>query len=154
MQKYHLKLFYNEIKSMLPSLFVWKYFVHSIAAQANLYFSHQNSSKAGLMRENSPQLPRYVSVSHTGKKTFTFFLFTSLTKSLLSGLLESPSCSLISAFSLKYSCFSRQFSPSRLQPNTSHHLLIHCPRHSSHHGPPQCPWNCASEKPLKPMFLT
>lgn len=59
---------------MLPSPFVLKYFAHSIAAQASLN-SHQNSSKAGLTKDNSPQLPRYVSVSHTSKKTSTFFLF-------------------------------------------------------------------------------
>lgn len=42
---------------------------------------------------------------------------------------------------------------SRLQPNVGHHLLVHCPGHGGHHGPPQRPRHGPSEETLQPVFL-
>lgn len=49
---------------------------------------------------------------------------------------------------------SHQISTSCLQSDTSHHLLIHCPCHGGHHGPPQCPWDCPSKEALESVFLS
>lgn len=72
------------------------------------------------------------------------FLFTSL----------SSLCHLtfLSHLSFVYKLFVQLFS-SGLESKASHHLLIHCPRHGGHHGPPQRPWNRPSEEALESLFL-
>lgn len=120
-----------------------------------------------IMHKNSAQFSQYVNHTYSAKHLLSFKTISQkafAAYSMYGTLTSSPHWNLLV---LSFGCsvydfmtvllFDRrlkQFSLSRLQPNVDHHLLVHGPRHSSHHGPPQRPWHSPSEETLQPMFLT